>query len=268
MPARDKPRESQKHLESLMKGLEVLDSLQGRPEMSLTEIADALGIYKSRAMRLCGTLEHMGYVVYDGKERVFRLGPRVPGLARVYENTNPLLALVRPALERLFSALKQSIAFHKPHDGGMLCVIRLSKNASSDQIPVWQERALYSGAVGRVTLAFSSEEFRENFFAERDKYQPLTPHTITTSEVLLKEIQKTRELGYAATSEERELGMTGIAAPVIQYSNDLVGVVSVSGRIERFNEALRREAIRLLLDETAKLSKRLGADKGGDAAEA
>ncbi|GHV38405.1 hypothetical protein FACS1894187_17180 [Synergistales bacterium] len=101
MPARDKPRESQKHVESLMKGLEVLDSLQGRPEMSLTEIADALGIYKSRAMMLCGTLEHMGYVVYDGRERVFRLGPRVPGLARVYENTNPLLALVRPALERL-----------------------------------------------------------------------------------------------------------------------------------------------------------------------
>ncbi|MDR1965639.1 MAG: IclR family transcriptional regulator [Synergistaceae bacterium] len=267
MPDRDKPLESQKYVESLMKGLEILDSLQGRAQMTLTEIASELGMYKSRVMRLCGTLERMGYVVFDGPSRVYSLGPRIPALARVYEDTNPILAVARPTLERLFKEIRQSVAFHKIHDKGLICVIRLSRGvANHDQEPVWRERDLHCGARGRVMLAFSSDEFRENFFAISERYPALTPFTITTREKLASEVEKTRRMGYALTSEERELGRVGIAAPVFQYSNDLVGVISISGDINEFGKPSRKKAIRMLLDETAKLSSRLGADKGGDAA--
>ena len=265
MPDPKKAKEYARHLESLMKGLQILDCLQGRPQMTLAELAGELGAYKSRIMRLCGTLEHMGYVVFDAQERVYRLGPRIPSLARVYESSNPLLPAIKPTLEYLFTTLKQVIAFHRLHDNGKLCIYRLSEGLDYSEPSVQQERALHSGAPGRVLLAFAPEEFRRDFFSGDEEYPRLTPNTITTKEALWEEVLRTREKGYAETFEERTVGLVGIAAPVFQYSNVLVGAISIAGKKEYFNDDFRRHAIRLLLEETSGLSARFGAGKGGDA---
>lgn len=260
MAERTQSKESQKLHEGLTKGLEVLDCLQGRPEMSLTEIAGELGLYKSRVMRICGTLERMGYVVFDARERLYRLGPRIPALARVYENTNPLLAVVKPTLETLFAALKESVAFHKLHGDSLICVHRLSRGIGQYEIaPTWQDRDMYYGARGRIVLAFGPAERVERFFADGEEYRTLTPYTPASKEDLLEDVLAVRARGYAVTSEERMLGQVGIAAPILQYAGTLAGVVSVSGRKENLNETFRERAVPLLLQETRKLSEKLGA---------
>ena len=244
-----------------MKGLEVLDCLQGHPGLSITEIAGQLGLYKSRVMRICGTLEHMGYVVFDPRERVYRLGPRIPSLARSYEATNPLMGVVTPFLESIFGRLRQSVAFHRVHGDTLMCVYRLNVSSGSyDQTPTWQDRSLYCGARGRVMLAFGSEELRESFLSRDEDFPRLTPYTVTSPTELQEAVERAREQGYAISSQERVIGQLGIAAPVFQYGNHLVGVISISGRVENFDDEFVNRAVPILLEETRKLSLRLGAE--------
>ena len=261
MKERKKSQESERHLETLMKGLEILDCLQGSPAMTITEIANELGIYKSRVMRLCGTLEHMGYVMFDERERVYRLGPRIMSLARVYESSNPLVPLLRPAMESLFEALGKTVSFAILHNKGQICAYRVSEEQNFKEPSIYQERTLHHGASGRVLLAFAPEHFRERFFAGDKSYPALTPRTITSPQKLWEEILKTQRTGYAITSDERVMGSIGIAAPVFQFSGVLVGSLSVSGKKDDFPEAFVRRALELLLEETSALSTKLGYRK-------
>lgn len=261
MSENGKSKESERHLESLTRGLEVLDCLQGHAGLSITEIANGLGLYKSRVMRLCGTLEHMGYVVYDTRERVYRLGPRIPSLARSYEATNPLMSVMKPFLESIFSQLRQSVAFHRVFGDTLMCVYRISPSSdNTDQVPVWQDRSLYCGARGHVMLAFGDSGLRESYFSHKGEYQRLTPYTITTPADLERAVRVVQERGYAVTSQERVIGQTGIAAPVFQYGNNLIGVISISGRVEIFDDRFVDQAVPVLLDETRQMSLRLGAE--------
>ena len=258
MPTNRKSKESGKHLDTLTRGLQVLDCLQGRPELTLTEIAAELGLYKSRVMRLCGTLENLGYLIFDEQKRVYRLGPRVLSLGRVYESTNPFVAVIRPSMEFLYDRLRHTVSFAVLHGMKQLCAYRITEHQSFVEPSVYHETALYVGASSRVLLAFAPGGLREEFFSSEESYPALTSNTITSREDLLMAVSETQRCGYAITSDERIMGSIGIAAPIFQYPGILVGSMSISGNKDGFDEAFVRECLQLLLQETSRLSKRFG----------
>lgn len=258
MQAGRKSKESEKHLETLTKGLQILDCLQGRPEMTLTEISMELGLYKSRVMRLCGTLEHMGYLIFDEAKRVYRLGPRVLSLGRVYESTNPFISMIRPSMEDLYNKLHRTVSFSILHGMKQLCAYRISERQSFVEPSAYQETALYVGATSRVLLAFAPNNFREEFFSSEEPYPALTPNTITSREALAQAVAQAQRDGYAITADERVMGSIGIAAPVLQYAGMLVGSMSISGNKDGFDDDFVRECLRSLLRETGELSKKFG----------
>lgn len=258
VPAGRKSKESEKQLETLTKGLQVLDCLQGRPEMTLTEIASELGLYKSRVMRLCGTLAYMGYLIFDDHRRVYRLGPRVLSLGRVYENTNPFIPMIRPSMEYLYNKLNRTVSFAILHGMKQLCAYRISEHQSFVEPSAYQETALYVGATSRILLAFAPNNFREAFFSDGEDYPALTPNTITSREELLKAVMQAQRDGYAITADERVMGSVGIAAPVLQFSGILVGSMSISGNKDGFGDDFIRECLSSLLHETGELSKKFG----------
>lgn len=49
-----------------------------------------------------------------------------------------------------------------------------------------------------------------------------TPHTICDPEALKNDLQFTRERGYSTTQEEFELGISAVAAPVMDNSGQVV----------------------------------------------
>ena len=58
----DKPKESGRYIEAVLKSLDVLDCFKSAPDLSLMDIMERAGLTRSRAMRLTGTLEHRGYL--------------------------------------------------------------------------------------------------------------------------------------------------------------------------------------------------------------
>ncbi len=94
-------KEMSRHVEAVLKTLDILDCFVHSPDATLKEIIDKTGLNRSRVMRLIGTLESRGYLTYDPHNRTYRLGSRVMTLGKAYELNNDLITLARPVLKHL-----------------------------------------------------------------------------------------------------------------------------------------------------------------------
>jgi DNA-binding IclR family transcriptional regulator len=218
-----------------------------------------MGIYKSRVMRLCGTLEHMGYLLRDRRSGSYRLGMRLLSLGRAYERTNPLLSTIRPVLESLYERTGQSAFFYVLDGLKRVCIARVG-DPRTFRLDTQEGivRDLHYGSTGKVLLAFGSQDLREAFFARMEEYPRLTPHTITDPKVFWDELKEVREKGYARSSEERVLGAAGMAAPVFFHSGEPAGALAVAGDASVFTEEFLTEAVPILLEGARSLSLKLG----------
>jgi DNA-binding IclR family transcriptional regulator len=97
-------------------------------------------------------------------------------------------------------------------------------------------------------------------WAAKQKFPPLTPHTITSAKRLLKELRVIRERGYGIDDEEREKGVRCLAAPVRNHNGDVVAAVSVAGPIDRLpTDLLRTEVAAAVVAAARAMSIDLGA---------
>ena len=110
----------------------------------------------------------------------------------------------------------------------------------------------HATAAGKVMLAFGHVELPE------EPLQAFTPRTITTGEALRRELERVRRRGYAEARDEREVGLSAVAAPVFDSRGDLAGIVGVQGPSHRFDARAAHVAVPVLLERTAALSAELG----------
>ena len=260
MPKTPRSAESGRVLETLVKGLDVLNCIELGPDsaMSLTEIANRVGLYKSRVMRICGTLVHMGYLVHDRDEKLYRLGPRLLSLGKAYERSNPIVLAVRPTLEALYENLRITASFYVLREMRRVCIARRGPERTWDHTAEGEERELHYGSTGKIFLAFGSQELREKFFAQEEPYTKLTPFTLTTSRQVWEAVESTREKGYAESCEERSMGLAGFAAPVFRFDGELAGALSLAGDKKHFTETSISGQIKLLTEAADRLSRLFG----------
>jgi DNA-binding IclR family transcriptional regulator len=106
---------------------------------------------------------------------------------------------------------------------------------------------------------FSEKEI-DSLFADGDLIA-LTERTITSKERLLEELDRIRTLGYALDDEECEKGVRCVAAPLKDYTGNVVAAVSVSGPVSRLVPE-RMECIKAQVLKTAsQVSQRLGYEE-------
>jgi DNA-binding IclR family transcriptional regulator len=92
---------------------------------------------------------------------------------------------------------------------------------------------LHSTALGKTVLANLSEETVDGII-DRHGLPRITPNTITDRDELAEELGTVRERGYAIDDEERVEGLRCISAPVLSYTDTVVGSISVSGPTHQF----------------------------------
>jgi DNA-binding IclR family transcriptional regulator len=117
----------------------------------------------------------------------------------------------------------------------------------------------HATSAGKVLLAFSGRSLPEG------PLRAFTPHTITDPKQLAVEIARVREQGWAQAIEEREPGLSAIAAPIRSSRGDLEAIAALQGPTSRFDARAIEAALPYLLETAAAISRELGwqADGGG-----
>jgi IclR family pca regulon transcriptional regulator len=208
-------------IESLARGLTVLTSFgEGRPELTLTEVAQATGLARATARRALITLEHLGYVT--AHDRVFRLTPRVLGLGFPPLSRTSLPQIAAPHLTELSQRLHDSVSLAILTGDEIQYTARVATSRIvSVNITVGSRLPAYATSLGRVMLADLPDLRLPDLL-------PLTPHTITDPERLRAVLDRVQADGYALVDEELEEGLRSIAVPVRNRGGRVVAAVNVA----------------------------------------
>jgi len=214
-------------IDGLRKGLEVILAFDdANPRLTQSEVAQRLDLSRAAARRYLMTLTALGYMATDGKS--FWLTPKVMRLGQSYVASARLPHTVLPALQKLTEALGESTNFSvlEGDESVYICRVNAAKLLSTGIEPGTRLPAS-TVAAGRLLLGHLPERELDEWLA-RVRLTAHTAHTIVDRAQLKKEIQKCARQGYCLSESQYELGLRGIAVPLFDGGNNVVGALSVS----------------------------------------
>ena len=251
-------READRHIEVVLRAVDVLECFLEKPRLSLKEIIAGTGLNRSRAIRLIGTLAARGYLQYLPDDRQYTLSSRLFALGKVYEHNNIIISLSQPILQRLTEETGESSTLWilEGSDRMILCRSQ-GELAVSFPMITGTRQDLHAGSAGKLILAYLPDEVRERVLLER----PLvayTKNTIVDRENLKKELAKISAQGFAVSCGEVTAGFWAVSAPVLDHKKEIRGAVSLAGPVARFTDEKKSLCQRLVIEAAAELSDRMG----------
>jgi DNA-binding IclR family transcriptional regulator len=230
---------------------------RGGDGVGVTEVAAELGVHKSTAFRLMMALEN-GDLVEQLEERgKYYLGRGIVRLAGATTAQLELPRESRPVCRQLAADLGETVNLAIADTGAATNILQeYGSSAITGRNWIGRRTPLHATASGKVLLTWSDEATVKQVLG-RDLPE-FTPHTISDAPTLEAELRRVRNQGWASTSEELEVGLNAIAAPVRDSTGDVVAAVGVSGPSYRLTVGSFPEVAARLLDGAHEISVRLG----------
>lgn len=248
-------------VQSVERALSILEYLaEEKRACGITEIGNAVSLHKSTVHRLIKTLVNKGYIEQEIDSDKYSLGNRVLFLAGSVLDRMDVRNIARPYIVKLSERVNEVVHL-SILDGDEAVYIDkvegLRQGSFRMNSQIGKRVPLYCTAVGKVMLSKLEDEEVAKILShyEMRKY---TTNTITDVESFIKELAKTRQLGYATDEMEHEEGIRCIAAPIYDRKGDIVAAISISGPVFYITEE-RFPYIKIELLNTAEnISKQLG----------
>ena len=244
-------------IRSVDRAVAILDLLAQDGWRAGAEVARELGVHRSTALRLLGTLERHALVERDPRTAKYRLGRRLPQLARAVSGELDLRHVARPVCEALAASSGETVTLDVL-DGDEIVPIEQSTGSTAFVSVNWLGRRtpVHCTASGKVILAFAADPVRQRVLAR--PLPPLTPRSITDGAELERQLASARDSGFARTFEELEVGLDAIAAPVFSTDGEVVAAIDVSGPAHRLQAGGGPDLVGLTREAASDLSRRLG----------
>jgi len=196
----------------------------GMETLTLGQIAEATGLYKSTVLRLIASLEH-GRLIQRLDDGRYSLGVEVARLYSAYSHSFALSEVVMPAMTRLVEVTRESASFHVRQGDQRLCLYRVdSPQPIRDHIRAGTLLPLNRGSGGRVLLAFEGEQGE-----------------------LYDQIRKAKQM---SSNGDRQEGVSGISSPVFDATGKLVGAITLTMPSTRFKDSHRQAVLAAAIEMT------------------
>ncbi|MBX6353873.1 MAG: IclR family transcriptional regulator [Thermoflavifilum sp.] len=246
-------------VKSVEKACLLLEVVSDYPEgISVTELAEQVGMYKSTAHRLLNTLMRRGFIEQDRRTGRYKLGYTLLDLGMKLLSSIDLRREALPFLRELAIESNEVVHLALLDQGEMVYIEKVeSSNTVRMHSRVGKRVPAHATGLGKVILAYLP---RAETLALLDRYglSPLTDRTITDRQAFLQCLEEVRRLGYAVDVEENEIGICCVAAPIFDHTGRVVAACSVSGPSLRMTPE-RMEALRPLVKAAGlRISERLG----------
>ncbi|OEU96190.1 IclR family transcriptional regulator [Streptomyces oceani] len=215
-------------VQSVDRAVSILQVLAARGPSGITGIAQSLEINKSTVFRLLATLEARGLVEQDSERGRYRIGYTVVELAGGATKGNDLSLLSRPVCQELAAATGETVNL-AVHDGeAVISIDQVISSAAITSIDwVGKRTPMHATSAGKVFLANMPQDEADEILAQ--PLERFTPHTVTDPARLREELESVRARGYSAISEEHEIGLAALSAPVRSLNGEVVATVTLSG---------------------------------------
>ncbi|MDT5209194.1 MAG: hypothetical protein QOF67_1609 [Mycobacterium sp.] len=250
----DKPAAA---VQSVDRALLVLEILAKLGQAGVTEIATELGVHKSTVSRLIAVLESRGYVEQVSDRGKYRLGFSIARLARASSGHLDLVKLSQDVCDSLAAEVGETTNL-AVLDADRIINIAEAIGPAEITLRTWvgQSCPAHATSSGKVLLAgLDAADVRARLASV---LEPFTQNTVVKISDVQRELAIVRERGWACVTEELEVGLNAVAAPVHDANAQVIAALSVSGPSYRMGPAQFEEAAKQTIAAADAISRRLG----------
>lgn len=198
------------------------------PELSMTQIAEQVGIHKSTVHRLLATLENKRFVQRNPDTGMYRLGIRLLQMAYLTLEQNDLRRVATPFLRRLGEQYQENIHLAALDDIDVIFMYIIeSPQRVKLAAAIGQRLPAFATASGKAILAFMPEKIVRRIL---DRGMPqLTPYTQISQDNFFRDIESIKEQGFAISEQEFEEEINAVAAPILDFEGQPIASIAVAG---------------------------------------
>jgi DNA-binding IclR family transcriptional regulator len=221
--------------------------------LSLKRLAAETGLHPSTSFRILASLHEHGFVERDDAGH-YRLGIKLLQLGSRVQGRLDIRREAQPIMSWLCHEIDESVNLIVREDDEVVYVERATPHRMMRvEQAIGGHMPLHVTAVGKLFLAEAGAEACLEY-AERTRLKPLTPHSLTDSAILWRNVKEAMQHGFALDNQEAELGVGCIGVPVRDSNSRMVAGISVSAPIERRSDSW----IEIVKKAGEELSARLG----------
>jgi IclR family acetate operon transcriptional repressor len=224
-------------VQSLTRALALLDTLAETTEgMSLSDVAQVVGLAPSTAHRLLTTLESRRYVRYLPGEGLWQVGVQSFVVGQAFRRSRNVVTLARPFMRHVMEESGETVNLYVEEGGEGVCLAQVECRQLMRAIarPGGRVKLHCSGA-GKAMLAHlpASEVAR---VLQSHGLPRATERTLDTPKKLKADLERIRERGFAVDDEEHAVGLRCVAAAILDEEGRPLAALSVSGPSARIDD--------------------------------
>lgn len=218
----------------IQKSARILDCFSvATPRLQASEIVRRTGMPASTVARILRTLVREDLLQRQGT--VYSIGLRSVVWSSAAMAASALIAAARPLVAALRDQHGECSALEVRQGGRRVTVLwEQSKHSIVDWGYVGQVNPLQGSAAGKVFMAYEPQVLH---LVIEEGLVARTPKTVVDPVVLRDQLRLVRERGWAFAEEERELGLSCLAVPVLGCDDSVTAAVSVGGPAHRLTGA-------------------------------
>lgn len=239
--------EEEKTVQSARTAFKITEIIAEQDRPSITTIADAVDCSRSTVHYHLKTLQQSHYVIRD--EDGLRLGLRMARLGNLALRQHQLTGIVEKMTDDL-AMETDAVAYVAVREGNKLVWLYQSSNNDLDGLStdIGKETHIHCTAYGQAILAYTPSDTIETVI-NNSGLPAVTEKTLTDRDTFEDRLVTIRQLGFAYSPEEYQAGLSSIAAPILDESNDAVGAIGITDSHSRIDNPYKHAKARRFSDE-------------------
>lgn len=248
--------------QALRRGLSLLDIVADSPRpLRFVDIAEKSGLSKPTAHRMLATLVEAGLLRIEERDQTYRLGFRLFEMAHRVWGDFDLRSAAEPELERLRDLTSEAVRLAVLQGAEVLYIdqrdiahpVRLANGVGATV-------AIHASGPGKAILAHLDPPVRQRLVNQLDLVR-YTPNTIADRAELSRQLDLIKARGYAVSFEEQHIGVSSVAAPVLDHRAHAIGAVAIVGPSYR----LGTDRLHMMGRDVMEAARRISGNAGQSA---
>ena len=222
--------------------------------LSLTQIAERVGMNKSTVHRLLGTLGNKRFIHRSKTTGLYHLSFRFVEMASLVLQDVDLQHWAQPYLQRLSAECGETVDL-AVLDGAHVIYLQVVESPQRVKlaVAVGQRLPAFCTASGKAFLAYlPDDQVSKILSAGLIRYTEYTPVSIAE---VYEDLRITRERGFAIAEQEYERDIHAVAAPILDANAHPIAAIAIAGpsyRLPRERLLMLGQSVRTTTDVIAR----------------